>query len=93
MPSPGLLDQPRRTPYAARVRFLLGDDITLEFDGPVSLLTGTEQIVQIRLAGEQHLGRLGAFKRYESEIIGFASAAAAELAGERLDDCHSEGDG
>ena len=76
--------EPRRRPYAAHVDILLGEDVELNLEYPVTLLVTPTAIIQIKLAPKQPVGALQHLKKYRVEIEGFAKASEAETAGLRL---------
>lgn len=77
-------DEPARSPYAARVTFLIGDNVDLKIDGPVTLVTSYPRPIELRVAKRQPFGRFAPFKRFVAEAIGFNSAGTAEAEGLRL---------
>lgn len=77
-------NEPRRRPYAARVDFLLGEDVELSFEYPACLLSTSQAILQMRLAPEQPMGPLQHLKKFRIEVAGFTKASEAEAAGLHL---------
>ena len=76
--------EPRRRPYAARVDFLLGEDVELALEHPACLLSTPNAILHMRLAPEQPMGPLQHLKKIRIEVEGFTKASDAEAAGLHL---------
>jgi hypothetical protein len=79
-----IYEEPKRRPYAARVDFLLGDDVELkDFGHSVCLLSTNNIVIELQYT-EQPEGNLKHLKRYRAIIQGFATAGEAETNGLRL---------
>jgi hypothetical protein len=76
--------EPLRYPYAARVDFILGEDIELALDYPVSLLTSGNCNMQMRLSPDQPMGPLQHLKKVRILIEGYSTAGEAEAGGLQL---------
>lgn len=76
--------EPLRYPYAARVDFILGEDIELALDCPVSLLTSANYNIQMQLSPDQPMGPLQHLKKFRILIEGYSTAGKAEAGGLQL---------
>ncbi|MDH4232896.1 MAG: hypothetical protein OEW04_12820 [Nitrospirota bacterium] len=77
-------DEPRRRPYAARVDFLLGEDVEFNIEHPVSLLSTPSAIVKMGPSPDKPSGPFQQLKKIRIEIEGYAEASEAETAGLNL---------
>jgi hypothetical protein len=79
-----IAEKPNRTPYGARIDFLLGSDAELELEGPLCLLINKPQIITIEILDTKPHEQALLLKRIRTRIEGFASAGEAEQQGLQL---------
>lgn len=78
-------EEPLRYPYAARVDFILGEDIELALDyPPICLLTSANCNIQMQLSPDQPMGPLQHLKKYRLLVEGYSTAGEAEAGGLQL---------